>query len=250
MGTRMRHTGFARNLFSHKISRTAVVMTIYGALLGLILFRHFLGVIVCSGVFLVLNIRERETARDNRMLMKQTADLLEAMAGMIAAGRGFTGALISACQEVEQMYLNMGISKTPILDVVRANCGHRDKGCSRTFAEIGSRTNSAEIRAFAGAVEIIENKGGNGVVLCSDTCDALRRKCELHEDIELMRTDLDLSRKILFVSVPLIVILLTGIAPDFLDCLYTGTGRLVSVVAYVSVVVAWVLARRICRIDG
>lgn len=250
METRTKHTGFARNLFSHKISRTAVVMTIYGCLLGLILFRHFLGIVVCGGVFLVLNIRERETARENRLLMKQTADLLEAMAGMIAAGRGFTGALISACQDVEQMYLNMGVSDTPILDVVRTNWGHRDKGCSRTFAEIGSRTNSVEIRAFAGAVEIIENKGGNGAVLCSDTCDALRRKCELYEDIELMRTDLDLSRNILFASVPLIVILLTGIAPDFLDCLYTGTGRIVAVAVYMSVVVAWIWARKICRIDG
>ncbi len=250
MVTRTKPAGSAKARISHRISRSAVVMTLYGSVLGLILFRHILGVVTCGGVFFALNMGERKSAQENRLLLKQTADLLEAMAGMIAAGRGFTGALISACQDVEQMYLNMGVSQTPIPDMVRANWGQRDRVCSRTFAEIGSRTGSAEIRAFAGAVEIIENKGGNGAALCSDTCDALRRKWELYENIQLMRTELDLSRNILFASVPLVVILLTGIAPDFMNCLYTGTGRIVAAAVYVSVVAAWIWARKICRIDG
>lgn len=230
-----------------KLSRN-VPLTVYGFFLGFVLFRHWLGIVLCGVIMLCLSMGFTNGRSEERSMHRQTADVLEAMAGAVSSGLSVPRALDMACGQIREMYAGMGIDKVQAVEVLYEAKRKTDTSCHKSFVRLGRELGSMEILAFANGLEIMEARGGNVALLCIETCDRIRRRCDLHEQVETLRTDMDLSRKLLFAAVPIVLILLDFIAPDFMAPLNRGPGVLVSCVAFVSIVVAWIWAEKICQI--
>ncbi len=230
-----------------KITARHLLGGAYGALLGFYIFRGVAGTLACAVIFAAVMQSGRGREQRQRLITRQAADLLESMSSMLAAGRGIGRSLTGACDELSEVYRCSGVTDTPVIDMIRASGRGRDTGCAEVFAELGKSAALPELEAFAGALSIITDKGGNSAELCGDTCDALRRKSDLAEDIVTMRTDVDLSRAILMVMVPIVLIIFSMVGPDFLSPLYTGTGRIAACASVGLIAGGYLLAGAICK---
>ena len=189
----------------------------YGAVLGFFAFRGVIGTAACAVLFAVIMQGGRSGEQRRRQIVRQSADLLESMSSMLSAGRSVFRSLTGACDELEDVYRCSGVTDMPVIEAVRSRRPMSDRDCSGVFSELGIAAGAPELTAFAGAMDIMRDKGGNTAELCADTCDALRRKCDLADEIVTLRTDVDLSRAILMIMVPVVLIVFNMVGPDFLS---------------------------------
>ena len=232
-----------------RASRETIYMSIYGAIVGWCLYRQWVMTLICTGILFFLSIWMPDRTRGHRQELRQTADILEAMASSISSGSSLPRAIGTACSQVEKMYESMGEKEARIAKMLRLGKMLGDTSGNGAFENLGKELKSSEIQAFAKALGILEIKGGNVSKLCLDTCDGLRKKCDLLDEVETLRTDMDLSRRILFLTVPAVVVMLHILAPEFMAPLYVGVGRLLSAGVFVVIVASWILSRKICKIE-
>lgn len=223
-------------------------LAIYGGLLGWTLFKNVLMVMICSILMALLSIFMPDKSNGKRQSLRQVADLLESMAGSISSGHSLPKAIQISCSQTREMYASMGVRQVVVINVLETARLVGDTSGTSAFGKVGETLDNPEIKAFAKALHILEKKGGNIARLCLDTCDGLRSKCDLQEEIETIRTDMDLSRRVLLITVPLVVLFIGLMAPDFMASIYVGKGRLVAIAIFITICVSWAISRKICEI--
>ncbi len=249
MEKRIGFAGFVKDKLRSGISAEVAYTSIYGFILGWVLFKNWIGVMFTGGMLLILAVMFPDNSYSHRVVLRQTADILEAMSSGLSSGNNPIKALTTACSQVQDMYISMGVQQIQAVETLRLGIGIGDTSGHSAFLKLGEDIESVEIRTFANSLRILEAKGGNMARLCAATCDILRRQCDLQEEVEAMRTDMDLSRRILFAIIPGVLILLQIMAPDFLTPMYGGTGRLLAIAVLLTIMISWILGRKLCQID-
>ena len=197
------------------------------------------GIVSCPLFFRALKKREKSSQKVK--LEKQFCRALETMRSSMAAGETFENTIKGVAYG--DFTEDMSIIKEKFAGVDRMVCLNCD--ITEAFSVFASKSGSREISCFSVALESVLTAGGDVIELLGSSADMIRKKYEAKEEIKNCIAEPKLSHRIMTLMPVVLIFIMRMMAPDYVEKLYSGAGRIVMISMLAVLIAAWLIGEKI-----
>ena len=219
--------------------------------LGL-LFYHSLILAVPAGcmiIFFLPAAGEYKAEKRRQLLTVQFRDMLYSLSSSMAAGRQMSEALLEAKEDLEGMYP----ASSPLCRELSymATCMKENRADEKgLLLSLAQRSGIEDICRFADVYVACRETGGDLQHVIIDTSSMLTDKMEIERAIRALTAQKQFESVIISVMPVACILLLNIFAPDYLAVMYEKlAGRLLMTLALAGIVTAFIISRKILRIE-
>ena len=204
-----------------------------------------IGAIIAVPMVVYVNISLSKQRRLRRLL-SQFQSLLESLVVSLQAGGTDLGAFQHALEDLTLMYSDRS-------DIVKETNLIINKFANRStigeaLMDFAQRSGLDDIRLFATVYMSVEGKGDKTRDIVVRTQKTLSDKISIQEEIKTMSAGAAMEINVIVVMPIIIVAVMGSMGGDMMAGLFTPIGRVVSTIAIVIFVSAYVLGRKITKI--
>lgn len=202
---------------------------------------------ILYGIYSVWRDRKKRREHWQRQLNLEFREGLQGIAAALNAGYSFENAFREAEKDLKLLYGEASVLAPEIEEMIRQlelNCP-----VEQVLSELAERSGVEDIERFADVFQTAKRTGGNLITITKTTAERISEKIEVKREIQTMIAGKQMEARIMS-GVPLGMILYFWIcSPGFLDCMYTGNGRVVMTVLLGMYFLAYQWSTRICQIS-
>ena len=227
-----------------------VTGALIGTVIGAVVVQIFFGIPILTIVLLpvyviggVLVYRNILLNQRKAKLIKQFRDMLEAVSSSLGSGRNVTDSFDGAMKEMAAQY---GVNASIVKELEQINEGLANNiNIEILLQDFAARSHDENVQNFADVFEVANRRGGNIRQIILETKNVINDKIMVEQDIQTIISGKKNELNIMMVM-PLLVVNMTKSAVG-----ETGgmTGFLVKVVAFGMFILAYVVGRKMMRIE-
>ena len=226
-----------------------VLATVQGVFLmgaiGYLFYQHWIGVVLigCIGLYNPKLKRADLLERRRTQLTMQFKQALYAISSSLSAGRSVENAFKEAIQDLQLLYPGVEVDVIRELRIIGARV---DNGESMETAvlDFSKRAQQEDISSFADVLVTCKRMGGDLIEVVRRTSSVISEKMEIVQDIQVLVAQKQLEMKAMMVAPFLFIAFMNMSAPDFMEMLYSGMGRMISTIALIILFAAiWIMKR-------
>ncbi len=216
-----------------------------------ILFYNHMGIaliVSLAGLYYPFYKRKDLVNKRKEELKYEFKDAIYALSTSLEAGKSIETAFRDAIIELKMIYpedtsiikeFNLIIRKLEVNVTIE-----------QALAEFAYRADIEDIKNFVNVFITTKRTGGDSVKIIKYTSQIMNEKLEIVRDIQLTMTQKKLEQLLLSLFIPLILLYLQFVSPDYLSVLYqTGIGRIIMTVSFVFYMISVKLANKIMDIE-
>ena len=166
---------------------------------------------------------------------------LEMMAGSVSAGTTLQGAVKEVAYG--DYASDIGVIREDFKAMDRMICLNCD--VNEAFGIMADKNGNREMICFSKALSSVSEAGGDIISLMLENCEIIRKKFEAREEIKNNLTQPMLSLRIMALMPGILILIMRGMAPDYISYLYTIPGHLVMTAVILMCVGAFILGDRV-----
>lgn len=205
-------------------------------------------VLFLPGFLLFLKLkREEQRKKRIRRLGSQFLTGMQAVSNALAAGYSVENAFGEALKDLQKAYGNNLIVTEFSVIVTQLSLG---RTLESLLEELAARSGEEDIKSFAEVFAAAKRSGGDLISIIRNTVSSISQKEETRQEIQVCIAAKKLEQNVMSV-VPLFILAYVGAAsPGFLDVMYHNvTGIAIMSICLVIYFLAWMLGRRIVKIE-
>lgn len=192
--------------------------------------------------------RKQLTEKYRKELNSQFKDALLSVSAALRAGYSMENALTESAAEMESMYG----SDSLICRQLKRMKNQLAVGVpiEKVFEELARSSGAEDIETFAAVYAIARRSGGDLVEIIRKTASDIASKIDTQNEIAVVVRSKRLEQNIMTLMPPLIILYVDLTAGSMLDPLYQSlTGRIIMLVCLAVYIAAFLLSRRITKIE-
>ena len=207
-----------------------------------------MAVIGAAAAILFLPIRREQIIEARRkQLRKQFIDLLDSLATSIASGKNVHNAFMAAREDLLVQYQPDAYIMQEVDNIVSGIQNNLDVGAM--LINFGERSGIQDIRTFGRVFELSYSKGANLNDVIRNCHLILSNKCEIEDEIETKVASNKNEQNIMVIMPIILVAMIKMSDPDFAGNFTTPTGIICTTIAVGAFVGAYLLGRKILKIE-
>lgn len=186
--------------------------------------------------------------RRRQRLEREFLEGMRAVSTALAAGYSPEHAFEEALRELEKMPKEHARMIEELRRIV--NGLHMNQNLESLLLDLAHRSGLEDVQNFAQVFSAAKRSGGDLVALIRHTVQALHQRQEIRREIQVCLAGKRLEQNVMSL-VPCLILFYVGFAsPEFLEGLYhNGAGVIIMTACLAVYVAAWMLGRRIVRIE-
>lgn len=197
---------------------------------------------------LFLPIRKEQIIESRkRKLRKQFIDLLDSLATSISSGKNVPNAFIAAREDLLVQYQPDAYIVQEVDNIISGIQNNLDVGSM--LLNFGERSGIQDIRTFGRVFETAYSKGANLKDVVRNSHMILSNKCEIEAEIETKVASNKNEQNIMAIMPILLIAMIKMAGSDFADNFTTPSGILCTTIAIGAFVGAYMLGRKILKIE-
>ena len=220
-----------------------------GGTLGMLFYKSFvisfLGGLFFGGICGFME-KKKERIRQQKEITNQFREGLQGISSALSAGYSMENAFSQARGELILLYGEEAILVQEFQKIekkLELNCPVEE--ALNAFAE---KWETEDILHFAQVFQTAKRTGGNLISITRSTAEKIGQKIEVKREIDTLIAGKKMEGQIMN-KIPLAMILYFWIcSPGFLDCLYMGTGKIISTVLLIFYLLAYYWSDKISDI--
>lgn len=170
------------------------------------------------------------------------------LSSFLSAGYSVENAFSSAVKELVLLYEEEGLivrEFSHIENQIRIN-----RSVEKALLEFAGRSGLDDVKNFAEVFAASKRSGGELVTVISHTADVIRDKVLVRQDILTITASKQFEQKIMNMIPFFIVLYIDMSSPGFFDMMYTtGLGRILMTICMAVYIIAFLIAKRIMKIE-
>lgn len=220
-----------------------------GGILGLLFYKNFAVLLFCGLLFGAISgfmEKRKERKRQQKEITDQFREGLQGISSALSAGYSIENAFSQAKGELALLYGEEAVLVQEFQWIekrLELNCPVEE-----ALYEFAEKWETEDILHFAQVFQTAKRTGGNLISITRSTAEKIGQKIEVKREIDTLIAGKRMEGQIMN-KIPLAIILYFWIcSPGFLDCLYLGTGRLVSTILLLFYLLAYYWSEKISDI--
>lgn len=201
---------------------------------------------VAGKVFLPIRRNQIIEARKKK-LRKQFVDLLDSLATSISSGKNIPTAFIAAKEDLLVQYDADAFIVQEVDNIIAGINNNLDIG--GMLLNFGERSGITDIRTFGRVFETAVSKGANMKEVIRNSHVILSNKCEIEAEIETKVASNKNEQNIMVIMPVILITMIKFAGSDFASNFTTPTGILSTTIAIAMFVGAYMLGRKILKIE-
>lgn len=201
---------------------------------------------VAGKVFLPIRRNQIIEARKKK-LRKQFVDLLDSLATSISSGKNIPNAFIAAKEDLLVQYDADAFIVQEVDNIIAGINNNLDIG--GMLLNFGERSGITDIRTFGRVFETAVSKGANMKEVIRNSHVILSNKCEIEAEIETKVASNKNEQNIMVIMPVILITMIKFAGSDFASNFTTPTGILSTTIAIAMFVGAYMLGRKILKIE-
>ena len=201
---------------------------------------------VAGKVFLPIRRNQIIEARKKK-LRKQFVDLLDSLATSISSGKNIPNAFIAAKEDLLVQYDADAFIVQEVDNIIAGINNNLDIG--GMLLNFGERSGITDIRTFGRVFETAVSKGANMKEVIRNSHVILSNKCEIEAEIETKVASNKNEQNIMVIMPVILITMIKFAGSDFASYFTTPTGILSTTIAIAMFVGAYMLGRKILKIE-
>lgn len=201
---------------------------------------------VAGKVFLPIRRNQIIEARKKK-LRKQFVDLLDSLATSISSGKNIPNAFIAAKEDLLVQYDADAFIVQEVDNIIAGINNNLDIG--GMLLNFGERSGITDIRTFGRVFETAVPKGANMKEVIRNSHVILSNKCEIEAEIETKVASNKNEQNIMVIMPVILITMIKFAGSDFASNFTTPTGILSTTIAIAMFVGAYMLGRKILKIE-
>ncbi len=202
---------------------------------------------LASGLIFLPIRKEQIIVSRQKKLRTQFIDLLDSLAASITAGKNVPGAFVAAREDLLVQYPADAFIINEVENIISGIENNIDVGSM--LVNFGERSGIKDIRVFGRVFETAYAKGANLKDVIRNSHLILSTKCEIESEIETKVASNKNEQNIMAVMPILLVGMIKLTSDDFSKNFTTVTGIICTTIAIVAFVGAYMLGRKILKIE-
>lgn len=191
--------------------------------------------------------REQIIEARKKKLRKQFIDLLDSLATSISSGKNVPNAFMAAREDLLVQYQPDAYIVLEVENIISGIQNNLDVGAM--MINFGERSGIQDIRTFGRVFEISYSKGANLKEVIRNSHVILSSKCEIETEIET-KVAANKNEQNIMIIMPIILVGMLKLAgSDFASSFTTPTGILCTTIAIGAFIGAYLLGRKILKIE-
>ena len=182
-----------------------------------------------------------------KKLRKQFIDLLDSLATSISSGKNVPNAFSAAREDLLVQYQPDAYIVQEVDNIISGIENNIDVGAM--LINFGERSGIQDIRTFGRVFEISYSKGANLKDVIRNSHNILSNKCEIEAEIETKVASNKNEQNIMVIMPVILVAMIKMAGSDFAANFTTPTGILCTTIAIGAFVGAYLLGRKILKIE-
>ena len=220
-----------------------------GGLLGILFYRNVFAALLGGGGYGVISgflEKKRERQKMQKEITIQFKEGLQGISSALGAGYSIENAFGQARKDLELLYGQDSLLAGEFLRIEKQL--ELNQPIEDVLYDFAKRWDTEDILHFAQVFQTAKRTGGNLIAITHSTAEKISQKIEVKREIDTLIAGKKMEGKIMNL-IPLAMILYFWIcSPGFLDCFYTGSGRLVSTGLLVLYLAAYLWSGKISNI--
>ncbi len=214
---------------------------------------YILDIVIMAGVgFLAAKLflpirKEQIIDARKKLLRKQFIDLLDSLASSISSGKNVPNAFAAAREDLLVQYQPDAHIVQEVDNIISGIQNNIDVGSM--LLNFGERSGIQDIRTFARVFETAHSKGANLKDVIRNSHMILSNKCEIEEEIETKVASNKNEQNIMVIMPVILVAMVKMGGADFAKNFTTPMGIICTTVAIGAFVGAYMLGRKILKIE-
>ncbi len=221
-----------------------------GGLFAYVFYRSAAAFLIFIPFGLIFPIFKKKEQKEKRLeqLNLEFKEGILLLSSFLSAGYSVENALSAAIRELVQLYGEKGMITVEfghIESQIRMN-----RSVEQALSEFADRSGLDDIKNFAEVFAAAKRSGGELVSIIGHTADVIRDKVQVRQEILTMTASKQFEQKIMNLIPFLIVLYIDMTSPGFFDIMYsTEIGRVLMTLCMIIYIAAFVLARKIMKIE-
>ena len=191
--------------------------------------------------------KEQIIAARKKKLRSQFIDLLDSLATSISSGKNVPNAFVAAREDLLVQYQPDAFIVQEVDNIISGIQNNIDVGSM--LLNFGERSGIQDIRTFGRVFETAYSKGANLKEVIRNSHVILSNKCEIEAEIETKVAGGKNEQNIMVIMPVVIIAVLRMSGGNFASNFTTGTGVICTSIALVAFVGAYMLGRKIMKIE-
>ncbi len=202
---------------------------------------------LAAGRFFLPIRKEQIIASRQKKLRLQFIDLLDSLASSISSGKNVPNAFEAAREDLLVQYPLDAFIVQEVENIISGIRNNVDVGSM--LCNFGARSGIQDIRTFGRVFETAHAKGANLKDVVRNSHMILSNKCEIEAEIETKVASNKNEQNIMIVMPIILVGMIKLAGADFAENFTTPSGILCTTIAIASFVGAYILGRKILKIE-
>ena len=191
--------------------------------------------------------KEQIIAERKKKLRSQFIDLLDSLATSISSGKNVPNAFIAAREDLLVQYQPDAYIVQEVDNIISGIQNNLDVGSM--LINFGERSGIQDIRTFGRVFETAYSKGANLKDVVRNSHLILSNKCEIEAEIETKVASNKNEQNIMIIMPVILILMIKMAGSDFASNFTTPTGILCTTIAIGAFVGAYMLGRKILKIE-
>lgn len=218
-----------------------VSYTFYNSLLLFIILTP-----LCT-IYPFLSIKKLCVKRENKLLL-EFKDAIYIISTFISAGYSSENSFKNSVKELTYLHGKNSLMVCEINNIINGLL--YGKTIESGLKNLSLRVNNQDIVDFCEVYSIAKQKGYNLTKVINNTCEIIREKIQITQDIQSMTAQKRFEQNIMSIVPFFIIIYLNLSSPGFLNIMYTSIiGRIVMTLCLVIYILSFKISEKILNID-
>lgn len=200
-----------------------------------------------AGKFFLPIRRNQIIEARKKKLRKQFVDLLDSLATSISSGKNIPNAFIAAKEDLLVQYDADAFIVQEVDNIISGIKNNLDIG--GMLLNFGERSGITDIRTFGRVFETAVSKGANMKEVIRNSHVIISNKCEIEAEIETKVASNKNEQNIMVIMPVILIAMIKFAGSDFASNFTTPTGILSTTIAIAMFVGAYMLGRKILKIE-
>lgn len=221
-----------------------------GGLFDYIFYRSAPAFLLFIPLGILFPLMKRKEHREKRLeqLNLEFKEGILILSSFLSAGYSVENAFSSSVSELKILYGEEGLILKEFRHIesqIRMN-----RSVEQALAEFAGRSGLDDVKNFAEVFAAAKRSGGELVSIISHTADVIRDKVQVRQEILTMTASKQFEQKIMNMIPFFIVLYIDMTSPGFFSLMYsTGAGRILMTICMVVYITAFMIAKRIMKIE-
>ncbi|SCY84508.1 type II secretion system F family protein [Alkaliphilus peptidifermentans] len=220
-------------------------------IIGYIFYQHFYTALLLTPFSVIYPKYKRKEIIQNRrlQLLNQFKEAMYGISSSLSVGKSLETAIKDSLGDLEIMYDDPDTLIIRELTIVVRRLELNDT-VEEAIADLAARSKLDDIRNFSEVLNTCKRAGGNLIEVMGTTAKTIGEKIYFTQELNLMVAQRKFDQKILSITPFALIITLSIVAKDYMEPVFTTIiGRIVMTVAFVMIVAALIISKRIMNIE-